>query len=354
MLFLTDRESRLWRGLAQDILDRRRMPWKVEEDFRPSLLPAFYFYAGTFCAANGCEELGAGWIREGVLLEEGGYFSNAFMNGFLSRTGGRLTKPAVVFSDPGPFMHFAGVPIMKKARERFVTHIGHSLPVIREPFRIMDIGCGNGALVVSLVSHLRETGAINDIGEILLIDPSKAMCGMAKETVGKVFDPSRIRTMQQRIEAVSDSVDSHYHVALASLSYHHMPYETKLLHLKRLAPRIDHFTIFELDANNDLPELYSPELALSVYQSYGELIDYIFSHDGTVGTAIAAIDNFLITEEVSILTEKRGERSDYHMLRIQWHELIGKALGSDFACLCDSTCHSNENMTLFTLHHGRQ
>jgi len=354
MLFLSDNEVSLWRILVKDIVERHLAPWKIEESFRPKLLPAFYFFAGTICAARGEEELGAKWIREGAMCEEGGYFSNAFMSGFMSRNGGKLVKPAVVFADPRPFMHFASVPVMKKSRESFVSHCGHPLPVFREPLRIMDIGCGNGALLVDLLSHLRETGVVKDIEEILLIDPSQAMCELARETVGKVFDPMKIRTLQQRIEAVSEAVSSHYHIALASLSYHHMPCETKLFHLTRLSPHIDHFVVFELDANNDNPELYSPQLALSVYQSYGAMIDFIFSHDATVATAIAAIDNFLITEAVSILTEKRGVRSDYHMLRTQWHDLLSKGLGSGFSCWCDSTCYGDENISLFTIHYGRR
>ncbi len=354
MLFLSDNEILIWRSLIKYILERKLKPWKIEESFRPSLLPAFHFFAGTICAAKGEEELGVKWIREGVMGEEGGYFSNAFLSGFLSRNGGKLVKPAVVFADPRPFIHFASVPVMKRSREHFVSHCGHSLPVFREPLRIMDIGCGNGALLVALLTHLRDTGAVKDIEEILLIDPSQAMCELATETVGKAFEPVKIKTLQSRIESVSEVVSSHYHIALASLSYHHMPSETKLFHLTRLSPHIDHFVVFELDANNDYPELYSPQLALSVYQSYGAMIDFIFSHDATVEIAIAAIDDFLVSEAISILTEKRGVRSDYHMLRPQWHDLLGKGLGSGFSCWCDSTCYGDENITLFTIHYGRR
>ena len=47
---------------------------------------------------------------------------------------------------------------------------------------------------------------------------------------------------------------------MSSLAYHHMPLEDKRVHLARLKPWIDHFLLFEMDANNDTPDLYSPEL----------------------------------------------------------------------------------------------
>lgn len=83
--------------------------------------------------------------------------------------------------------------------------------------------------------------------------------------VGKEFPPQRIHAANTRIKGSSDKLDTRYDVALASLAFHHMPYEDKEVHLSRLEPWIDHFLLFELNANNDLPALHSPELALSAY-----------------------------------------------------------------------------------------
>ena len=109
---------------------------------------------------------------------------------------------------------------------------------------------------------------------------------------------------------------------MSSLAYHHMPMEDKRVHLARLKPWIDHFLLFEMDANNDTPDLLSPELALSVYQSYGRIMDFVYAHDAPVDVVTDCIDSFLMTEVVSILTQRRGARSDYHMLRGQWHESL--------------------------------
>jgi len=55
------------------------------------------------------------------------------------------------------------------------------------------------------------------------------------------------------------------------------------------------------------------------------------------------------SEAIYFFTEPRGKRSDYHMLRSQWHLVFREGLGNDFSCLCDSICYADENMALFTM-----
>ncbi|MDQ1256614.1 MAG: hypothetical protein QG656_1212, partial [Candidatus Hydrogenedentes bacterium] len=162
-----------------------------------------------------------------------------------------------------------------------------------------------------------------------------------------------IRTATTRIENFSDAIDHKYDIALSSLAYHHMPLETKLMHLEKMRQWIDHFIIFEIDANNDTPELHTPELALSVYQSYGKIMDFVFAHDAPMEVVIPCIDSFLMSEAVSLLTQARGVRNDYHALRGQWHDVFMRGLGKDFTCLSDSTCYGDEYMCLFTMHYGK-
>jgi len=102
-----------------------------------------------------------------------------------------------------------------------------------------------------------------------------------------------------------------------------------------------------------LPELNSPELALAVFQLYGRVIDWVFSHEAPVELAIAAVDDFLMAEVVTMLTLPRGERTDYHALRHPWHDLFRNGLGPGFTCLCDTTTLTEEYLDLFTMHYGR-
>lgn len=92
---------------------------------------------------------------------------------------------------------------------------------------------------------------------------------------------------------------------------------------------------------------------MSVYQSYGRIIDFVFQHDAPVEVANDCVDRFLMTEEVSLLTEKRGIRNDYHMTRLQWHDVFAQGLGRDFTCLADCNCFDDQFLNLIFIHYGK-
>jgi SAM-dependent methyltransferase len=354
MLFLSEQEKHQWTEYANEILRDVPAPGYYDKKIRHNLVPAFHFYIATLLAAKGLGEQSIEWLETGTLSEEDGLFCCAFLLGFLKRHKNQLIVPAVVFEDPRPFIHFAGVPAMKGARQQFIRQCSHSLPVFDNPIRFMDIGCGDGALTTALLKHLVETKRVPGISEVLLVDPSPAMAALAQKTVGSAFPDTVISIENGRIQDCSDKIDQPFDIAMSSLAYHHMTLEQKQIHLARLKPWIDHLLLFELDANNDTPELFTPDLAFSVYQSYGRIIDFVFAHDAPVDVVIDCVDSFLMSELVSILTQPRGIRSDYHMLRSQWNTLFQEVLGPEFAIRCDSPAYSDEYMTLFTLHYGRK
>ena len=353
MLFLSAQEKNQWARYAKEIVETGKKPVTYEPKIRKNLFSAFCFYIGTLLAVQGHERRCNEWLKAGTMCEEDGLFSSTFLMGFLQRHNGKMIKPAIAFEDPRPFVHFTNVPIMKDARKQLVYQCAHTLPLFDNPVRFMDIGCGDGALTVMLLSHLLESGKINQISEIHLVDPSPAMIALAKKTVGDAFPGIPITTENARIQDCSAGISHHYDIAFSSLAYHHMPIEDKRVHLARIKPWIDHFVLFEMDANNDIPDLFSPDLALSVYQSYGRIIDFVFAYDAPLGVVTDCVDSFLMTELVSILTQPRGERTDYHMLRTQWNDLFKTVLGPEFLLQCDSACYADEYMALFTMHYGR-
>jgi len=353
MIFLSANECKEWRTLATRAVDNGGGIFSVAGSVRPGLIPAFHFYLGTWLLSENRNREGFEWISSGMAGEQGGLFSNAFLVSYLGRNKGRLVIPEAIFADPNPYIHFAGTPVISNSRIAFRRHCVNTLPDYSRPLRIMDIGCGHGATLIELLTELLQAGRITSVAEILLIDPSAGMLTLAENKVREAFPEASVKLSQSRIEALTSGLEGHYDIALASLSYHHMPFETKLLHLNRLREHIDLFLLFELDANNDTPDLHSPELALSVYQSYGSLMDAIFAHEAPIELAIASIDRFLMSEAIYFFTEPRGRRSDYHMLRSQWHEVFREGLGSDFNCLCDSICFADENIGLFTMIYGR-
>ncbi len=353
MLFLSEREQREWRAYADEILRDVPAPASFDTKIRPNLVPAFHFYIATFLAAHGAGEQAVAWVTSAVLDEEEGLFGLAFLLGFLERYDNQLKKPAIVFEDPRPFIHFTTVPLMNNARKQFVRHCSHSLPVFEKPVRFMDIGCGCGALAVAVLSDLLETKKIPGTSEILLVEPSLAMAELAEKTVRAAFPEAAISIENCRIQDCSGRIDRKIDIAMSSVAYHHMPIEHKRIHLARLKPWIDHFLLFEIEADIDTPDLYSPALALAVYQSFGRIFDCIYAHDAPVEVVNECIDMFLMTEVVSILTEPRGMRSDYHMLRSQWNALLTEVLGPGFSLRCDSACYADEYVSIFTLHYGR-
>jgi SAM-dependent methyltransferase len=354
MLFLSEYEKTEWADYAREIIKNDTSPSVYEEKIRTNLYSAFCYFIGTTLAARGNEEQSIAWLKAGALTEEEGLFSSTFLLGFLQRHNKKMVAPTGAFTDPRPFIHFASVPSMKDARSRFVQQCSHTLPVFKNPIRFMDIGCGDGALTVRLLHHLLDTGKVTGLAEILLVDSSPAMIALAHTTVSEAFPNVPITTENARIQDCSATIDHHYDITMSSLAYHHMPLEDKREHLARLKPWIDHFILFEMDANNDTPELYSPDLAFSVYQSYGRIMDFVYAHDAPVDVVTNCIDSFMMIEVVSMLTKPRGVRSDYHMLRNQWNDLFRSELGPEFTVRCDSACYADEYMTLFTMHYGRE
>ena len=353
MLFLSSTEKKQWVGWFNEIRAHNLAPGQSPYAARNNLRPAFDFYCGTMLAADGNTAAGRAWMTAGAMIEDDGLFLNTFLAGFLERHAGRLAMPEQVFADPRPYVHFTTVPIMRESRLKFMEQCAHSLSERKKPLRMLDIGCGDGGLTARLLQHLRAAGRVGDIGEIMLVDPSAGMLELARRTVAGALPGVKINVMRGRIEEIAGRLEGMFDLAVCSLSYHHMPYEKKIAHLRELKPHLDNLILFELDANNDLPELHTPELALSIYQSYARLADFVFSHDAPVEVAQDCVDRFLMTEVVSLLTQARGLRNDYHMLRRQWLELFEQELRPEFECRCDSSCYDDEYFALFTIHYAR-
>lgn len=354
MLYLSDREREQWRSIVQDVCEQTRDPETVLNAIRPNLRSAFCFYAGVELTLTGRSEEGVRWLTAGTFREADGLFSNAFLLGFLKRRGGELSIAANPFDDPKYYVHFTTVPHMKESRTRFLHHISQSVPIFDHPISLMDIGCGDGSLTAAVISSLTESGKIPGIEKILLVDSSPAMISLATETIQRHHPGIEISTANSRIENLIDHITTRYDIAVSSLAYHHMQVEEKEKNLAGLKPWIDHFILFEVDANNDAPLLHSPELALSVYQLYGRIIDFIFSHDAEVEIAVSSVDMFLMSELVSLMTQERGVRADYHMPKTAWHALFRKILGPEFTLRCDSDAYADDYLAIFTLHYGRE
>ncbi len=353
MYFLAPEEVNQWKELGGAVAKGNLDIKFAAKGMKRNMIPVFYFHCGILLAAEGKNAEAERCFADGALLEQDGIFSNAFIAGFMERHQQKLDAPALCFEDPAPYIHFTTTPQMKESRENFVEICSRSLPDFSSSFKIIDLGTGNGALLVMLLDKLLENGNITNIDEILLVDSSVGMLEVAQKNLSEKFPINKIKVIEAKIQDAVSIIDGHYDVALSSLAFHHMPYADKAVHLKKLKDKIDHFIIFELDADNDQHEVHSPELSLAVYQSYGRMIDFIFQHDAPLPITQTSVDNFLITEEISFMKDPHGVRTDYHMLRNQWQTLFDSVLGPEFSCRNLSDCLGDEYMAFFSLHYGR-
>jgi hypothetical protein len=140
---------------------------------------------------------------------------------------------------------------------------------------------------------------------------------------------------------------------VGSLSLHHMPAEVKRRALAALAPSLDHLLLLELDADHDTPELGSPRLAASIHQTYGWMLAQILGPGAPDPVARESADRFVAPELVSLLTQPRGVRSEHHMPRERWMELLADALGPEVRPLGIRTALATPHADLFALHLGR-
>jgi hypothetical protein len=83
------------------------------------------------------------------------------------------------------------------------------------------------------------------------------------------------------------------------------------------------------------------------------MLAQILGADSPDPVARESADQFVAPELVSLLTRPRGTRSEYHMRRGGWLDLLTDALGPDIRPLGARTALSTPHADLFALHLGR-
>lgn len=351
VFYLSTGETERWRELSSVVLRGERLDPAVLEDQPPPLRPALCYYLAVNLIAEGRVAEAREWLALGAGIET--IRANAYLLDYLERNGGELKAVQPSFSDPRPWAHFSSLPHLSSAREVLADFFERSLPVFTEPLRVMDIGCGNGRLCVSLLKRLVGSGHAAGVGEVLVLDPSTEMLAEARSNVLEAFPGAEVIPVEGKLEQVSRELPRGYDLALCALSVHHMPYEQKEVHIGALAEAVRHIIVFELGANHDTPEMCAPELVYSVYQTFGQSLEYIFAQEAETEVQNACADIFVMSETVSLLSEPRGKRTEYHMPRAQWHRLLAGVCPPGMRCLGERTCFCDEYCELVALHYGR-
>jgi hypothetical protein len=350
MYLLSSEESGRWEAAASEILDGKgESVARAAARVRPDMRAAFCYYVGTMLASQGRTDEALPWLEYGKAVEP--IPACSYLLDLLDRQGGEFVIPEVAFTDPRPWGHFSSLPSLSSARTNFIERATASLPDFEAPLRYADVGCGSGELGIRLVRSLESAGKITGVEDVMLMDPSPGMLDLAQRNVGQAFPGAAVTLVQAKLEDARE-LPGRYDFSIASSSVHHMTAEQKSVHLPRLAEVADHFLLSELEGNHDYPALGSPELAFSVYQIFGRGVQWVMDQPAPGEVQRACADTFLMTEAISILSQPRGERTEYHMLRGQWKELLGRGL-SGFECVCEATCYADEYVEQFTLHYAR-
>jgi len=352
VLTLEARDDANWNHLLPEVISGRAEPGgQVEHQLPAEQVGAFRFFAGTTLAGRSDPRASA-WLEAGAAADGPELRASSYLAELLHRRG-HLEAPECAFDDPRAFVHFATLPAMQACRAQFVAFAVDSLPSESGSLRVLDVGCGDGGLLAELLPALLAAGRWDEVSTITLLDPSPAMISTAKARLASAWPDARVEGRVSRLEFVASTLQGHYDLVLGSLSLHHMPAEVKRRALSALAPSIEHLLLLELDADHDSPEVGSPRLAASVHQTYGWMLAQILGPATPDEVARESADQFVAPELVSLLTQPRGSRSEYHMRRERWLSLLSEAMGPEIRPLGTRTALSTPHADLFALHVGR-
>jgi SAM-dependent methyltransferase len=195
---------------------------------------------------------------------------------------------------------------------------------------IIDIGCGNGILIVEIVKQLLTIYQLESIHIIAIEQSPEMLAATQKYCQESISIPVQFTPICGKIQEIAahqwETIDRHHPIWFinASLSLHHLPREIKVPMMKILADRSTYCLISEAHYNHDLPEKDTPELVYSVTESYGFVIQDVLNSQASATDKKLCIDNFLLTEAINILKNDREDRGDYHALISEWEELAAQ------------------------------
>jgi hypothetical protein len=304
MYYLAHDERSLWQTLEGRALAGTLTPADRLDDLRCALRPSFHFQMGGLLNAGGQEARALDWFRAGS-LEEGGMF-NAVMAAFLDRHGGRLRMPeAPIFADPRPYEHFTTVPTVMGMRSRFLDFAASTLPRFAAPLTIVDVGCGDGSLLVLLLNRLLEAGRVDRIGRVVLVDSSAAMLDLAGRKIAEAFPGVPVDRRLGRIQEHAGTLPEGMDIALLSLAYHHMPRDEKAVHLRELAAGSTTSSSWRWTGTTTPPISIPPNWlfpSISPTVHHRRHLCPRCPHRREPG----CVDNFIMAEVISLITQPRG------------------------------------------------
>ena len=192
---------------------------------------------------------------------------------------------------------------------------------------IIDIGTGNGVLLVEMIERILSLYHLEQIYLILIEQSSKMLAAAQKYCQKSISIPIKFTPIFCQIQKITTQqlaiLEKHQPIWFinASLSLHHMPREIKVSTMKLLANLSEYCLISESNYNHDCPEKDTPELIYSVTENYGFVFQDILKSSVSETEKKLCINNFLLTEAINIIKNEREHRGDYHALIPEWQAI---------------------------------
>lgn len=218
---------------------------------------------------------------------------------------------------------------------------------------IIDIGTGNGVLISEIIKQLILDFSLKEINLILLDQSPEMLNAAIKYCQESLAIPLKITPICSTVENMIKNPEILSHITEtfwfinAAASLHHLPKETKLPTLKFIRNLSVPCLITECQGNHDQPEKNSPELVYSVAEFYGFFIEDLNHCNVSEKDKEICLHNLVLTEAITILSNTRNSRKDYHALISEWEDL-GEKAGFNIAKITPNLSFEN-NFSLFTM-----
>lgn len=281
--------------------------------------------------------------RHLLQLNPDDHFARALEAG-LSR---HLSAKIRAFEGPRPYLLWHHTPfdceVTKNKLDFFNRHIEEEVTRFRvRRLRIVDIGCGDGSLILALVRSILSIHERLKI-DLILCDPSNSMLEMAAKKCSRLpVSNVSITELQCGVEHLdeerlfSGESSAEFSVVIAGESIHHVSEEQKIKCHKLLLAACDLLLMAELEGNHDEPASDSVDLAFSVWSFYGALVHAVDESDLLPSAKWECVDRLILTEAISIIKNSRELRGDYHRTARQWQDLFKRVSADilEFRTVC--------------------
>lgn len=196
---------------------------------------------------------------------------------------------------------------------------------------IVDVGPGNGVLITEIINQLVSIYNIKNL-QLVLIDKSLSMLEASEKYVQEhVPIPISFTKISCKLQEITEEQlavirekPPIWFINMAA-SVHHMPWEDKLPMLKTVRSLSNNCLLIEFPANHDRPEKNTPELVYSVSEHYRFYIQDVLNCPAPETDKKICLYNFILTEGITILSQERANRIDYHATIPEWQELAEQA-----------------------------